>query len=162
MEQQILFTQKKIVAQNTLKMKTEVHGFLCEVQTPIKLLTSYGEESGHVEYNEPYQQKFLITNSTQENMKATSELLNSVENQDLYLMVFEEDILPRNTRIKVFMQGSSYRQLEVRDNIKNEGTFVIHQLLAPCNNTVDETDPNIGLNIPVDTTNDNYSIGNNL
>ena len=159
MKQDLLFTQKRIVAQRTIEIKTQIHGFDCEVETPVELLTPYGEESGHIKFNEPEPVKLLISNSTQQNMLTSSELLNSTENADLYLVVFEDNVFPRNTRVKVFMQGNKYRQLQIRDNIKNEGTFVIHQELVPCNNTVDTTDPNIGLNISVEET---KGIGNNL
>lgn len=159
MKQDLLFTQKRIVAQRTIEIKTEIHGFDCEVETPKGFLSVYGEESGHIEFNLAKNSRLLISNSTQQNMMTSSELLNSTENSELYLVVFEENVLPRNTRIKVFMQNNSYRQLQIRDNIKNEGTFVIHQELVPCNNTVDTTDPNIGLNISVEKT---EGIGNNL
>lgn len=156
MEQDILFNQKRAVAQASLAIKVKVHGFNCEIETPVEFLTSYGEESGHIEYNSPKPSRVLITNSTQRNMKTSNDLLNSTENPDLYLVMFEDDVLPRDTRIKVYMQNNSFRQLQIRDNFKNEGTFVVHQQLVPCINTVDTTDPNISLNIP------NTSVGNNL
>jgi len=148
MDPNYLFSQKRIVAKNTLAIKVQIHGLNCEVEIPDDYLSTYGEESGHIVYK-PYPdlKRVLISNSTQQNMKATADILNSTENNDLYLVMFEDDILPRNSRLKIYMQDGNYRQLQVRDNIKNEGTFVIHQELVPCINTVDETPPEVGNNI---------------
>ena len=146
-----LFNQKRIVAKNTLAIKVQVHGLNCEVEVPDNYLSPYGEESGRILYHKVKEPtRVIIVNSTQETMKASSKELSSTENPDLYLVMFEDDILPRNSRIKIFMQNGSYRQLKVQDNMKNEGTFIIQQQLVPCVNTVDGTDPNVGRNIPLE------------
>ena len=149
MEQDIIFNQKKEIARNTIHVKQEIHGFKCEVYEADECLTPYGEESGHSLFLEPVEKRLLIVRSTQENMHASEgDILNSTENSDLFLRVFEDDIYPRGSKIKVYMHDGKYKQLEIRDNVKNEGTYVIHQQLVPLNNTVEDTDYNAGLNIP--------------
>ena len=148
MEQELLFNQKKAIAKNSLAIKTQVHGLRCEVEIPTSFESSYGEDSGHITYKPiDTPTKVVVVNSTQETMKTLDNPLSSTENPDIYISMFEDDILPRNSRIKIYMQDNSYRQLKIGDNLKNEGTFVVYQKLVPCINTVDDTDPNIGNNL---------------
>lgn len=155
-----LWKIKKITAMNTIQAKEKIHGIFCQVEILKQFKDKInGEESGEKEYLEAIPMKLLFTGLTGATMYSASTLLSNTEFTDVFLKRFEDDALPRNTRIKIFQNTpDSYRYVEVRDITKMEGTFIVLQQLVPTIVVKESFNEALGNNI-VDAS---IPIGNNL
>jgi len=151
---------KRITAMNTMRAKEQVHGIDCYVEYLKEFEDKLnGEESGEKSYREAIPNKLIFTGITGRTMLSASRLLSTTEMETLYLQRFEEDTLPRNTRVRIPQNTpDTYRYVEVRDTTKFEGTFIVLQELVPTVVKKEIFNEEIGDNI-VDTS---ITIGNNL